>query len=266
MRLGTRRGQGDLHPSDANDGPTAIGADRLAGDEGRLVRTQEGDHGGIFVGVAEAAQRHGLGTSHHGFQPVLFDRHLSHHAARRDRVDGDVVGRELLGPGLGQTEHGGFRRRVGRAIFRVAPGHRPHGGDVDDTAVVPFLHAGHDSLGQEEVAADMDVEHTVEEFRLDRFDALTLARHSAVVDQDIDMPELGLSYLDMLRHGLDIGDVLDDDEGPLAGAADQFGCLLGPILVDVVDHDIGTAMGHQHGMGAPHATTGAGDKRNLACK
>src|SRR5207244_9052100 len=42
--------------------PAAVDADRLAGDEGGLVRGEEGDHRGNLVGGAEAADRDRFGA------------------------------------------------------------------------------------------------------------------------------------------------------------------------------------------------------------
>ena len=73
---------------------------------------------------------------------------------RRDAVDRDVVGRELLAERLGQRDHAGLRRRIGRRV-RIAflAGDR---GDVDDAAVVLRDHRRHDGAAAVERAVEID--------------------------------------------------------------------------------------------------------------
>ena len=76
--------------------PAAVDVERLAGDEARLVRDQEGD-GGSDVG-GDAASLHSLMVEHEALIAlgIGMDRlGIGREGAGRDRVDGDAVAAEL---------------------------------------------------------------------------------------------------------------------------------------------------------------------------
>src|SRR5256885_4085931 len=140
LREGVSRGR-PAFPAplvDAAELPT-VDANRLAGDEARLLRAQERARRAELGWVAHAPQRHGF----RALPDVLFDVDpgrrqvadaVGQHRVRREAVDGDAVGADLLRQSLGHPGHRGADA-VGQDQLRdrLAGAGR---GDDDDAALI----------------------------------------------------------------------------------------------------------------------------------
>ena len=103
---------------------------------------------------------------------------------RRDAVDEDVPGRELLAERLGQADQPRLRRAVVRRV-RVAflAGDRR---DVDDPAVAARDHVRDDRAAGEEGAGQVDVDDPAPDVGIELPGRPVAAGDAGVVDEDVD--------------------------------------------------------------------------------
>src|SRR4029077_20289650 len=104
--------------------PPAVDADRLAGDESGLVRGEEGDHRGDFVGAAKAPHRDRLSALPEAdfevvavFAPIGADRPRGADRTGADRVDGDPERRQVEGQRFGEADDRGLRGGIGGTML-----------------------------------------------------------------------------------------------------------------------------------------------------
>src|SRR5438270_11896359 len=126
--------------------------DRYAGHEIGVAGRQETDHLGLVRRLGDAAQWRAVDLGLLVFRARLVPARpdaFGQGAARRDRVDVDVVGPELEGELAGEGDNAALRRGIGAAARRAeaAPGDR---GQIDDLAAALAFHDRHDSVGEQE--------------------------------------------------------------------------------------------------------------------
>lgn len=96
----------------------------------------------------------------------------------------------------------GARERRKRTLCAVIvahrrrPGHDECRGGIDDAAELAFFHSRHHCLNGEERALDVGGEQTVEESLVDLFDRRHHAADAGVVDENVQLAELGLCCRD----------------------------------------------------------------------
>ena len=126
--------------------------------------------------------------------------HGGEKVARAQRIDPDIVARQLERHHPRELHEGGLARAVGRQA-RDGP-HRPHGRDVDDAPALALHHGPRRRLRAERRAAEIDVEHSVPIARLDIQERPVLPRDAGIVDEHVDPPE---GPEGALHHALDVG-------------------------------------------------------------
>jgi 3-oxoacyl-[acyl-carrier protein] reductase len=138
---------------------------------------------------------------------------------RRDAVDRDVVGRELLAERLGQRDHPGLGGGIG-AGGRVAllAGDR---GDVDDPAVALLDHQRHDRAAAVEDRVEVDLDHLAPRVGRVLPQRMVGPGDAGIGDQDVDPAERRAGRP---GGGLDRGEVGDVERLRLdPAAAGQLG-------------------------------------------
>ena len=180
--------------------------------------------------------------------------------AGSDAVALDVVLAVLGGNVLGQHLQTALGSGVGGDSLAAQFAH--HGADVDDLAAALLDHIGNDSLGNDEGSVQVNVDDLTElgSGHLDHRDALD---DTGVVDQHIDVADLGGDLLDHLIDGVLVGDVADIAVGFDAGFLVGGQALVDQLLLDVVKDDLGAAIGHSGGNGKADAVGSAGDEGDL---
>ena len=181
--------------------------------------------------------------------------------AGSDAVALDVVLAVLGGDVLGQHLQTALGSGVGGDSLAAQLAH--HGADVDDLAAALLNHIGNDSLGDNEGGVQVNIDDLTElgSGHLDHRNALDDA---GVVDQHIDVADLGGDLLDHLIDGVLVGDVADIAVGVDAGFLVGGQALVHQLLLDVVENDGGAAVGHSGGNGKADAVGCAGNERDLA--
>ncbi len=81
------------------------------------------------------------------------------HDTRRHHRDADARPHGLVGERLGEGQHEGLRRRVGRLIGNRHIAH--HRGHVDDAAASALDHAGQKTEGEVDERAHVEVDHAL---------------------------------------------------------------------------------------------------------
>ncbi len=149
-------------------------------------------------------------------------RHSGFDEARRNGVASNVAGANFARNGHGKPDQSCLRRRV---IGLACLAHLAEdAGDVDDASPALLEHRAHDLLGAHISGSEISLQHRIPVGTLHPHDQL-VARDAGVVDQDVDLAELGDRRLD---GGLDLFLVVYVDGegcGFAAGAAnliDQF--------------------------------------------
>ena len=139
--------------------------------------------------------------------------------ARADRIDPDVVGRQVHGHAPRHAEDGRLGRVVGHVV-RLGD-ERGDRGQVDDRAPAGLLDRRHDVLGDEGRPHDVDVEN-VPPFLGGRLDAAE-DEDRRVVDEDVDRAEGAHGLGRHPRHARLVGNIGADEEGLAAGLLDPIG-------------------------------------------
>ena len=180
--------------------------------------------------------------------------------AGSDAVALDVVLAVLGGNVLGQHLQTALGSSVGGNSLTAQLAH--HRADVDDLAAALLDHIGNDSLGNDEGSVQVHVNDLTElgSGHLDHRDALDDA---GVVDQHVDVADLGGDLLDHLIDGVLVGDVADIAVGLDAGFPVGSQALVDQLLLDVVENDGGAAVRHGGGNGKADAVGCAGNQRDL---
>ncbi len=164
-------------------------ADVVAGadDEARLVGKQKRHDVGDLRRRSGAA--HGNAAHTVLAEPV---GHLALHARRldergRDAVDPHAMRRELLGPRLGEADHGGLARCIDGQILR--PVLAGDGGDGDDGTALALHHVRHDEARRGIDGLDVEAVDAVD-LRIRRFPhGLDRPEDAGVVDEPVDLAE-----------------------------------------------------------------------------
>ena len=174
---------------EAGDASAAVDGQRLAANEGRVVRGQEGDGLGDLVRPSRPPHR----VDPLALLQVLDARHRGHSRAMEqigrldhagvDGVDPDALRREVESGASGHLIHGGLGDLVGQSsgIGPEASDAR-HVDDALDGGLFEVLDA---ELRQFERRLDVDVHGEVESVRGERFEAVDL-HHTRVVHEDVD--------------------------------------------------------------------------------
>jgi len=180
--------------------------------------------------------------------------------AGSDAVALDVVLAVLGGDVLGQHLQAALGSGVGGDSLAAQLAH--HGADVDDLAAALLDHIGNDRLGDDEGGVQVNVDDLTElgSGHLDHRDALDDA---GVVDQHVDVTDLGSNLLDHLIDGVLVGDVADIAVGLDTGFLIGSQTLVHQLLLDVVENDGGAAVRHGGGNGKADAVGCAGDQGDL---
>src|SRR6185437_15960980 len=234
-------------------GAAAGDVDRLAGDEIGVLRRQEADYPGLVDRLGDAAQRGlvdlgGLGLLAAAL-PMRADA-LGQRDARRDRVDVDAVGAELVAELFGEGDDPALCRGIGgaRRDAAAAPGDR---GQVDDLAAALLLHHRHDGVGEQERAVKVELDEflpvleTQLVHRRARFGDDRAAADR--VDEDVDAAVLGGDRVDEVADLLGVECVANPAVGAAAGGADFLHRLFEPRLVVVDADDDGAFAAHDVG-------------------
>ena len=128
---------------------------------------------------------------------------------------------------------------------------------MHDLAVFLFHHIGDDCLGHQEVAAEIDVDHSVK-LLVGHLVELSVLGDPGVVDQNIDPPELLGDGLDHFGHLLLVGDV--DDKGTHGAEGRQVLSSLSDLFgADIADCDFSALFQEQLGGCKADAGGGTGD-------
>src|SRR5579859_509764 len=246
---------------------TAVHIDLLAIDVGVGGRDQESDHRRHVLGGADPAEGGAsvefvdVGDAGGGAAQAL--AHLGHRQARGDNVGADAVGALLLGERQGQGLHGRLAHVVGRAVGRVEQG--GDAGDHDDVAAPALAHVRDDELAEVVWAERVHPHHPLHFQRVGVDDALAAAGDAGVVDQDVDVAEVGQHQLHHAHvvvpglHRAGVGDRL------AAEGLDGGHRLVGGVgVAAVVDGDVGAGLGQRQGHGAADAPAAAGDQGHAA--
>src|SRR5204863_9918782 len=120
--------------------------DRHSGHEIGVAGGQKTDHLGLVRRLGDAAQWRAVDLGLLVFRARLVPARpdaLGQGAARRDRLDVDVIGPELKGELTREGDDAAFRRGIGARRRRAepAPGDR---GEIDDLAAALLFHDRHD--------------------------------------------------------------------------------------------------------------------------
>ena len=237
----------------------AIDPDDLAGDEGSLRRTEEGDRVGDLLRPRAALERHG--GVEHGFLVRRAGEPIEHRGigrAGRDRVDADTKSGGFERGGLGQAFHRVLARGVEREIGGATLAHR--GGDIDDAAGALRLHYPQFVLQAQKGAKHIGVEYRSVALRRLRGERSGLAFGARVVDGDIQTTKASDRLVDQAANVVFMTHVGSDEHG-LGSHAVQLG-FEGPALglVTAGDEDRGAFPGEGERGGATDAGQGAGDQ------
>src|SRR6185312_14411489 len=121
-----------------------------------IVGDQEQYAAGDLVGLAEAADRD-LGDDLLQYRRRHRRDHVGVGVTRRDRVDGDALGRTLLGERLGEA----VDARLGGGVVDLAvlAALAVDRADVDDAAEAAGVHAVPHRLADVEAGAEVGVDH-----------------------------------------------------------------------------------------------------------
>ena len=151
----------------------------------------------------------------------IFRRHLAGEIPGADRIDPDLVARQLQGQRPGQMHQP--RLGGGIADHLLLRPQAEDGGDVDDAAAMAEAHhMPRCFLGHQPGALEIGVQHEIPI-------GLALLQHGlgdgdpGVVDQDGDRPQLRLCRGHGLLHAFGFRDVKDDRHGAAVEALDLLG-------------------------------------------
>src|SRR3954453_10728984 len=223
------------------DVAAAVDVDGGAGEVGRVLGGQEGDHGGnLFCGGVPAQRDAGVDG---GFLLVgAAHADVGVHGAGGDGVDGDAGGAEFAGQGLGEAQDGRLCRGVRNLAEDAAAALGGYGGHVDDPAPAVPDHARQECLGDQVGAGGVDVHDLVPQLE-GGFQERNRGGDAGDVGQGADGREVACGHLGGdgslgSGHGGFIGDVdLVTEGGDVEFVAD-FSCHLGGLFaVEVQDDD-----------------------------
>ncbi len=233
-----------------------IGAGEV-GDEGGDVfgglGAAEGDAADVFIVVGADFRAGDLGHAAVDFLP-----HIGTDDAGAVGVDGDSVGGEFLGCGLGESADGEFGGGID-AEERVAfvSG---DGGGVDDfsflAAVFEFFGGGLDSPKD---AVDVDFKNEVDFFGGDVGEGFDLG-DAGVVDHDVEAAEFFFGVIDGGENLIAFGDVGFENGGFPAEVFHLIGDGFHVFVLEVGDGDVGSFFGEAEGDGAADSLSGSGDE------
>src|SRR5579884_2009873 len=219
--------------SPSHHGETAPHAQRLAGDEGRLVGGEEHDGRRHLLRRGQAAERR---RPHDGLDQLLvpLGREPAEQRgvgeARGHHVDADPGGRHLAGQGLAEGDDRPLRPRVHRLARRARPARlRAH---VDDHAALPRDHLGEDRVAGGEDAAVVDGDHRVPEL-LGRVHEPGDPVPAGDVREDVDSPPRPGHLVDPGHHARAPGHIHDHRHRLAARSRDLGRDGLGTRSVDV---------------------------------
>ena len=118
--------------------------------------------------------------------------------AGQDGVGADAELAELHGEGLGEADHGPFRRRIGRAQGEAEfPGRRR---DVDDAAVAALLQMRHGEARAVELARDVDREAAVPFGGVEILHPSRRPGDAGIVDEAVEPAERLKGVVEEARH------------------------------------------------------------------
>eukprot|EP01022_Parablepharisma_sp_SALTPOND_P019609 TRINITY_DN3382_c0_g1_i1.p3 TRINITY_DN3382_c0_g1~~TRINITY_DN3382_c0_g1_i1.p3 ORF type:complete len:271 (+),score=108.16 TRINITY_DN3382_c0_g1_i1:336-1148(+) len=219
---------------------TTVDLDAHAGDELGFIRAQvEAGVGDVF-GRGEAAHGDGGDELLAVFRGVGHAHEFSQETRGRDhRVDAvhaDLVRTQFGGHGLAGGDD--------RTLAAVVPGqararaHAGGGGDVDEGTAADLAEVGHEGLGREEDALDVDRIDAIELLFFHFQHGAVAVGGASVVDDDVELAELRQGGGQQLVHVGALGDVGLGKDRLAAG------------LFDLLDHAQAAGLadvGHDHG-------------------
>src|SRR4051812_28657966 len=255
-----------------------IDAQHLTGDERAERACKDFHHARDFVDGGDAVQCAGLDHA------VLIDRARAHEAAgagvaRRDAVDGDVIGAKLVGEAARVVRHAGFRHRIDRTVGAALEG--GDRADGDDAALTPRHHFLCYRLAGQNGGEQIAVEHRADVFLANAYGVIRIGLAapggdvaSGIVDEDVDWPQFLYRGFDDARDLTAVGEIAQHADGADAmrcgnvrGDRRQrrsFAVLGWAILAHAVNGDIGSEAREPLGERAAKPASRAGNQRNLA--
>ena len=234
-----------------------------AGDIGAHVAGQEDAGLCHLVHGAGAFHRYAAAPGVHELLGYV-GRHLCLHESRGHHVDAYVACGELLGAALAEAYDGGFGGCVVGLVVVARDAH--HRADVDYGAVSLAPHGGLYGLGHAEDAFEVGVHHAVELLLCHAFDGAVVG-DACVVDEDVDLAEVGEDLLDEGLGGVVVGHV--------GGVAFGFHAEGGELLLHgdhllvacaSAESHVAALFGEPHGYGVADAACGTGDYGGLVLK
>lgn len=195
--------------------------------------------------------------------PRVGVEHVGLDAAGGDGVAGDVLLAAVDGEGAGEALDGSLGAGVEGVVGDA--GHLGgNGRGQDDAAPAAAVLEG--VLGDEELAAAVEVEDLVEELR-GHLGLLAPDLHARVGDDNVQVAKVLHGALEERGHlggDRDVGLHGDRLGAHLLQGRDHL--LGGRGALGVVDHDVGAALAQLHGDTPADTATGTGDQRHLAGK
>src|SRR3954462_10448277 len=231
----------------------------MPGDVPRLLAGEEEDGRGDVVHGAQALEGDGAGE---GLLGGLGERlgHRGLDVARSHHVGRDVAAAQLAGQRLGEAD----QPRLGGRVVRLAgvAHHAHHRGDVDDPPP-PALHHPPDHLfAEREGAGQVGAQHPLPVVEGHASEQV-VGGDAGVVDQDVDLPEVGWQALQPLAEGLGLGDVERQRPGAAPAGVDVGGERLELLLVARRHHHPRPLEGQELGDGLADPLGGAGHQGGL---
>src|ERR1019366_10034192 len=195
--------------------PSAVDGQGDSGDVIRRARGEENGRASEVAGGAPAARRDSLEDGARAVRVILKrPRVVGRDIARRYGVHRDALAQPLVGEGFGEPGYPGFRRRVSGHIDAALEAEE-RGGE-DDLAVAACDHGPAHSLGEDELAREVDADHPVAELE-GMFGRRRTLDGAGIVDKDVDgHPGQFLTERD---HRGAIGEV-DRESGELSSVTD----------------------------------------------
>ena len=171
-------------------------------------------------------------------------------------VDADLPRGEFEGGDAAELREGGLGAGVGTRTG--AGGFEVAAADEDDAAIDAVLHIRDDLVHQLLMAGEVDHEGAVPIGLRHDVEGVVFREDAGVADDDVDTAELTHGEVDGVLHGLVLGEVHDDADGP------DLRHDVGDFFVDVETDDLCALLGERFGDGEANAGGAAGDEGDFA--
>ena len=172
--------------------------------------------------------------------------------ARRHGIDAYTSAAPFGGERLRDLDDAGFRRGIG--VDR-AGGHARNGGDIDDGAMPPPCHPHADTAGDEERAAQVDIDLAVPLIHPHPLDRMHLAEYAGGVDEAGNGTVRGFDIGDAAHDGTFAGDVERRRPQDRLRSGERLRC-------DVDDHHTLPLPGQKRRGRGANAAAAAGDQND----